>query len=132
SHNELAGSKMKRSEDRILTTHVGSMIRPPELVAMGKTVKDFPETQARYDALLNNLVVDAVKKQVNDGEYGKSSWAAYMLERVSGFEMRPDQIRQLVWIGKERERFRDVFAIDIPRAITGVPTWACISPIKYT
>src|SRR6185437_409656 len=91
SHNELAGSKMKRSEDRILTTHVGSMIRPPELVAMGKTVKDFPETQARYDALLNNLVVDAVKKQVDAG-----------------------------------------IDIDIPRAITGVPTWACISPIKYT
>jgi 5-methyltetrahydropteroyltriglutamate--homocysteine methyltransferase len=130
---------MKRSDERILTTHVGSMIRPPELVALGKTVKEFPDMQPHYDALLNKLVDDAFKKQVasgidipNDGEYGKSSWAAYMLERVSGYEMRPDQIRQLVWIGKERERFRDVFAVDIPRAITGVPTWACVSPIEYT
>jgi 5-methyltetrahydropteroyltriglutamate--homocysteine methyltransferase len=130
---------MKRSENRILTTHVGSMIRPAELLALGQTAKDYPETQPRYDATLKNLVADAFKKQVeagidivNDGEYGKSSWAAYMLERVSGFEARPDQIRQLHWIGKELERFRDVFAVDIPRAITGVPTWACVSPIKYT
>ncbi len=130
---------MKRSEGRILTTHVGSMIRPPELVALGKTVKQFPDMQPHYDALLNKLVDDAFKRQVasgidipNDGEYGKTSWAAYMLERVSGFEERPKQIRQLHWIGKELERFRDVFQVDIPRAITGVPTWGCIGPIKYT
>jgi 5-methyltetrahydropteroyltriglutamate--homocysteine methyltransferase len=130
---------MKRSENRILTTHVGSLIRPPELLSLAKTVRDYPETRPRYEELLKRLVAEAVKKQVesgidivNDGEYGKSSWAAYMLERISGFEIRPDQIRETLWLGRERERFRDVFAIDIPRAITGVPTQACIGPIRYT
>ena len=127
---------MKRSEKRILTTHVGSLVRPQELLdAKPAGAEMAPD----YDALLKRLVKQAVKQQVesgvdivNDGEYGKSSWAAYMLERVSGFELRPNQIRQLNWIGKERDRFRDVFQVDIPRAITGVPTWACIAPIKYT
>ena len=118
---------MKRSDERILTTHVGSMIRPPELVALGKTVKEFPDTQPHYDALLNKLVDNAFKKQVasgidipNDGEYGKSSWAAYMLERVSGYEMRPDQIRQL----SGSARSASAFATSSP-SISRAPLRAC-------
>ena len=51
---------MKRSEDRILTTHVGSLIRPPDLLALGKAAKDYPETQPRYEEALVNNDVDAL------------------------------------------------------------------------
>ena len=130
---------MKRSEDRILTTHVGSLIRPPDLLALGKAAKDYPETRPRYEEALRGHVAEAVRHQaeigidiVNDGEFGKSSWANYVMERIAGFEIRPDQMRPIFWIGRERERFQDVFAIDIPRALTGAPTQACIGPIAYT
>ena len=56
--------------------------------------------QSDYDAALRKSVADVVKQQaevgidiVNDGEFGKSSWANYILERISGFEIRPDQLR---------------------------------------
>jgi 5-methyltetrahydropteroyltriglutamate--homocysteine methyltransferase len=130
---------VKRSEDRILTTHVGSIIRPAELMTLGKALKDYPETKPRFDEALRRLVAEAVRHQaecgldiINDGEFGKSSWANYILERISGFEVRPDQLRPTLWIGRERERFKDVFSTDIPRAVTGTATQACIGPITYT
>ena len=81
---------MKRSEDRILTTHVGSLIRPKPLLDAGKA------DRARHEELLTQSVADIVARQakagidvVNDGEFGKSGWANYALERMTGFEPRP-------------------------------------------
>ncbi len=91
---------MKRSTSRILTTHVGSLVRPPELLEFvrarqgGSAVDD-----AAYEKCLRDSVVAVVRRQaqagvdvVNDGEFGKStSWSLYALQRLSGFELRPFQ-----------------------------------------
>ena len=82
---------MKRSTDRILTTHAGSMIRPPEVLALG------PETdEATRAEVLRKAVSEVVRKQVecgidvvSDGEFGKSSWFSYIMERLDGYEVRP-------------------------------------------
>jgi len=130
---------MKRSEHRILTTHVGSLVRPPELLALAKAAKDAPDNRHRYDEALRKAVAEVVRKQaaagidiVNDGEYGKASWANYVMSRISGFEIRPQQLRPAVWVGREVERFREFYAAEMPRAVVGTATEACIGPIHYT
>src|SRR5215469_8280172 len=122
---------MKRSENRILTTHVGSMVRPAEL-------RDLPVTADSQEPALAKAIADVVRRQadagidiVNDGEFAKSSWSAYVLQRISGFEIRPDQLRPLVWLGRDRERFADFIAKEMPRVLTGAPTEACVGPIRY-
>jgi 5-methyltetrahydropteroyltriglutamate--homocysteine methyltransferase len=129
---------MKRSESRILTTHVGSLIRPQGLRDLAAAASESPEKRQRYDECLRESVSEVVKKQaevgidiVNDGEYGKSSWANYILERVTGFEHRPDQLHPVNWLGRDRERFPEVMAAEFPWMTKGVATEACIGPIKY-
>jgi 5-methyltetrahydropteroyltriglutamate--homocysteine methyltransferase len=130
---------MKRSEHRILTTHVGSIVRPEALIAFGTGSKESPVGQPGYERILHDSVRDVVKRQaeagidiVNDGEYGKQSWSNYILKRVSGFEVRPHQMRPVEWLGRDRERFAEYLAEAFPRAAAGAPTEACIGPIKYT
>jgi 5-methyltetrahydropteroyltriglutamate--homocysteine methyltransferase len=129
---------MKRSEHRILTTHVGSLPRPKELLELAGFGKGRPQDPAEYDRRLRQAVADVVQKQaevgidiVNDGEFGKESWANYILARITGFEVRPDQLRPLEWLGRDRERFAEYLAKELPRALTGAPTEACIGPIRY-
>ena len=88
---------MKRSTDRILTTHVGSLIRPPEVreflraINRGEVIDETAQTRVLRDA-----VSQVVKQQVetgidivSDGEFGKTiSWSQYILERLGGFERR--------------------------------------------
>src|SRR5690242_16317283 len=84
---------MKRSTDRILTTHAGSLPRPPDLLEMiraqatGQAVDE-----AAFAARVRSSVAEIVKKQVeagidvvNDGEQGKTGFANYVQRRVSGF-----------------------------------------------
>ena len=69
--------------DRILTTHVGSLVRPDDLVAAMKA----GATGDGFDALLARSVADIVMQQaevgidlVSDGEFGKTiSWSRYIL-----------------------------------------------------
>jgi 5-methyltetrahydropteroyltriglutamate--homocysteine methyltransferase len=74
---------MKRSEKRILTTHVGSLVRTPELKALSKSGKDraaaMPSSE-NYEEILKRATAEVVKKQaaagvdvISDGEFGKSS-----------------------------------------------------------
>jgi 5-methyltetrahydropteroyltriglutamate--homocysteine methyltransferase len=83
-------------------------------------------------------VADIVKKQaavgldiINDGEFGKANWANYILARLSGFEVRPDDIREVEWIGRERFRFHEFLAESFPQAVEGAPTEVCVGPIAY-
>ena len=85
---------MKRSTDRILTTHVGSLIRPAALQEFLRAKQaSKPYNEAAYDRCLTASVADVVNKQaevgidvISDGEFGKSiSWSQYVLERLSGF-----------------------------------------------
>ena len=124
---------MLRSLDRILTTHVGSLIRPPALLEPAEASTG--ERDARLRRAVDEVVLHQVETGldiVNDGEFGKSSWAAYILERISGFEIRPEQPVPLRWLGSDRERFAEFFAKELgPRAIDGMPTEACVGPIEY-
>jgi 5-methyltetrahydropteroyltriglutamate--homocysteine methyltransferase len=89
---------MKQSTDRILTTHVGSLIRPAPLQELLRAKQAGKSCdQAAYEACLKSSVAEVVRNQaevgvdvVSDGEFGKSiSWSQYVLERLSGFERRP-------------------------------------------
>jgi 5-methyltetrahydropteroyltriglutamate--homocysteine methyltransferase len=129
---------MKRSEKRILTTHVGSIVRPQRLREITPTAGDSPENKKRYEAVLRESVAEAVKMQaqagidiVNDGEFGKSSWANYILERTTGFAHRPNDVRPIQWLGRDLERFPEVMATEFPTMKDGMPTEACVGPISY-
>lgn len=133
---------MRRSTDRILTTHVGSLPRPPELLEAGAALAAQGDggidAQQAYATTLRSGVADLVRRQaaagidiVSDGELGKVSWATYILDRVSGFEIRRDRMQPLVWLGRDRERFPEFFAKEMPNAVTGAPTEVCVGPIEY-
>jgi 5-methyltetrahydropteroyltriglutamate--homocysteine methyltransferase len=84
---------MKRSSARILTTHAGSLIRPAEIVeAMIQDHLSAPLDKEKFNKDLQVAVEDIVKKQadvgidvIDDGEFGKSSWIAYLADRFDGF-----------------------------------------------
>lgn len=129
---------MKRSEERILTTHVGSIVRPQKLRDLAMVAHESPENRKRFDEVLRESVAEVVKKQaevgidiVNDGEFGKSSWANYVLERTTGFESRPKDLRPIEWLGRDRDRFPEVMATEFPTMVNGIPTEACVGPIRY-
>ena len=96
---------MKRSTNRILTTHAGSLPRPTEL---DDALERRDEGQAAWAATLRRSVAEVVRKQVevgvdvvNDGEFGKSSWYLYLTERLGGFEARPPPAGQAILRGKD-------------------------------
>ena len=132
---------MKRSDKRILTTHTGSLVRPAELKALAQSGKDRPEEIAateRYLETVRRATAEVVKKQaaigldiISDGEFGKSSWSNYVLTRITGFEIRPNQLRPVEWLGRDQQRFGEFIAREMPSVIGGRPTEACISPIEY-
>ena len=121
---------MKRSENRILTTHVGSLIRSKAALEASK---------AHDEKKLASEIADIVTHQakagidiVNDGEYGKSGWANYILERLTGFEPRPGKMVEAVWLGRDRIRFNEFMKDQFPRGAKGTEGHACIGPISYT
>jgi 5-methyltetrahydropteroyltriglutamate--homocysteine methyltransferase len=129
-----------RSEHGFLTTHTGSLIRPDALVDEPGPDAD-AGARAAYERELTAAVAGVVARQaqaglsvVNDGEFGKSSWAAYAIGRVSGFEIRPGQLLPVDWLGRDRERFREFFTDnpEMPFALTGAPAQACVGPVAYT
>jgi len=129
---------MKRSENRILTTHVGSLVRPPELRRPPKDREVGPSTGPQYEEVLQKAIEDVVRKQaaigldvISDGEFGKSSWSNYILDRITGFEVRPDRLRPVLWLGRDRERFAEAIAREMPSVLTGRPTEVCTGPITY-
>ena len=85
---------MKTSTDRILTTHVGSLPRPQDVVdLLFAQDRGEPVDQAQFDAVMQGGVSDAINKQVesgidivSDGETSKISYATYIRHRLTGFE----------------------------------------------
>lgn len=120
---------MQRSIDRILSTHVGSLVRPEGLLALTGVERDQAGARATADVVARQLA--AGLDIVNDGEYGKSSWANYALDRLGGFEARPDSCFDAVWLGRDRFRFREFLLAEFPRGANGVPGHACVGPITY-
>ena len=121
---------MKRSESRILTTHVGSLVRSKAAI---EAVRN--RDQNKLEAEVADIVARQAKAGidiVNDGEYGKSGWANYILERLSGFEPRPNKMYEAVWLGRDRIRFNEFMKEQFPRGAAGSPGHACVGPIAYT
>ncbi len=120
---------MKRSDRRILTTHVGSLIRSKAALDASRN-----HDQNKLTEEVTEIVAHQAKAGidiVNDGEFGKSGWANYILERLAGFEPRPDKLYDAVWLGRDRVRFADFMKEQFPRGATGTPGHACVGPIVY-
>jgi 5-methyltetrahydropteroyltriglutamate--homocysteine methyltransferase len=141
---------MPNDAHRILTTHVGSLVRPDSLLAFLRKQQDGePYDVQAYENCLRESVAEVIRKQaevgidiVSDGEYGKTiSWSRYILDRISGFEERHDSspgFRSAV-AGKDRRDFADFYQeyestygfVGMGKAFkTG--TWVISGPIKYT
>jgi 5-methyltetrahydropteroyltriglutamate--homocysteine methyltransferase len=144
--------------ERILTTHAGSLIRPPELLEFlvaQQTGASYDEDA--YQRTLQEAVADTVRKQVeagvdviNDGEMGKSNWIIYLYERVSGLEMRdiPLDGTSVLPPSRDRQAFPGFYAEhdaefekanreslgaqDEDEAAEGQgKVWVCTAPIEY-
>jgi len=134
---------MKRSTGRILTTHVGSLIRPQALQQFLRAMQaGEPVDQAAYQSCLTSSVAEVVCRQaaagidvISDGEFGKSiSWSQYALERLSGFERRPVKPSANPFTrGADRERFPEFYAeLDAHDGLATTKDSVCIGPIAYT
>jgi 5-methyltetrahydropteroyltriglutamate--homocysteine methyltransferase len=133
---------MKRSTDRILTTHVGSLIRPQALQDILRAKQGGQSyDHAAYENCLKQSVADVVRRQaeigvdvVSDGEFGKAiSWNQYVVERLSGFELRaiPPGFRPGT-PGADRTRFKEFYAeLDVREPMANAKMVACVGPVKY-
>src|SRR5690349_2222492 len=86
---------MKRSTDRILMSHAGSLHRPEDLRAAMAARKDGDPMDAAFAQRVKDATAEVVRLQkengvdiVNDGEYGKRSWQTYARGRLGGIEQR--------------------------------------------
>ena len=111
---------MKRSTDRILTTHVGSLVKPDDLLEMiTAKQRGEPYDEQALQKRISEAVRRVVQQQadtgidiVNDGEFSKSSWGAYFSGRLSGVEARPGQMSSPPTgiIGRDERVFPEWFA----------------------
>ena len=93
---------MKRSTDRILTTHTGSLARPTDLLDLMKVKESRePYDHEVYATRVRSAVAEVVRKQaesgvdvVNDGEQSKTGFSNYIRERLTGFEPLKTEARQ--------------------------------------
>src|SRR5580704_8922876 len=85
---------MKTSQDRILTTHVGSLPRPQDVVdLLFAQDRGEPVDAAHFETVVSRAVNDVVQKQADagidiasDGEMSKISYATYIRHCLTGFE----------------------------------------------
>ena len=132
---------MKRSTDRILTTHVGSLPRPQALLDMSaaraRGEKGDPATDA---ALLKKSVADVVRKQaqvgldiVDDGEFSKPSFVTYVRDRLGGLrEVGGTRINP--WAtSRDAQAFPDFYKkLTTGSVVSRQPRIGCTMPITYT
>ena len=136
---------MKRSTNRILTTHVGSLPRPANLLEMNTAkVSGGPYDQAAWTARVKTAVSEVVRLQVeagvdvvNDGELSKSSWSSYVNERLSGFAESASRGRGSLAKGRDKRAFQEFYdeydRIQPFRTVNG-SRWTdviCNAPISY-
>ncbi|HZP45668.1 MAG TPA: cobalamin-independent methionine synthase II family protein [Candidatus Binataceae bacterium] len=130
---------MKRSSERILTTHTGSLPRPSDLLALLRQKEDGQAVDGgAFAACVRQAVAETVKRQmatgidiVNDGEMSKPSYATYVKDRLSGFD---GSERSLPIRGADMQDFPDY-----ARASAGgmgasgvrMKRPACTGPISY-
>lgn len=130
---------MKRSGNKILTTHVGSL---PGL-------SRFDPADPDYEQKVAAGVADVVARQrevgldiINEGEYSKGGdWLSYVDHRFGGFEARPPSGTPVLLQGKDREEFADFYRYATEKqtlfytAASDIKIkrqhWVCTGPITY-
>lgn len=108
---------MKRSTDRILTTHIGSLARPPELLELlNQRALDEAYDEALLDRSIKASIDDVVRRQVdagitviNDGEQSKIGHSSYLKDRLSGFDVEKDVKLKPTFV-HEAEDFPEYYA----------------------
>ncbi|HJU15316.1 MAG TPA: cobalamin-independent methionine synthase II family protein [Stellaceae bacterium] len=134
---------MKQSINRILTTHVGSLPRPPDLLSMIEAREAGGPFDAAFDARLREAVGDAVRRQaeagidiVGDGEMGRIGFIPYVNERLSGIEARPAETGESHWArSREHRAFPEFY--DWVAQLPGTAgkaqrrRWVVTGPIAY-
>src|SRR5713226_7789007 len=110
---------MKRSTERILTTHAGALPQPADLKQMhAAKISGESVDEAAFADRVRGAVSEVVKKQIqcgldiiNDGEVGKSNFSRYARERLSGFierDAKPsDQVSSI--FARDMVEFGDYF-----------------------
>jgi 5-methyltetrahydropteroyltriglutamate--homocysteine methyltransferase len=136
---------MKRSADRILTTHTGSLARPKALLDLMKARNNGEHVDdGEYEKQLKRAVVDVVRNQVesgidvvNDGEQSKTGFANYIRDRLAGFDpIEGERMSGVPRVGKEEEAFPEYYeeyhriGYFTTRVASLVPI-ACTGPISY-
>jgi 5-methyltetrahydropteroyltriglutamate--homocysteine methyltransferase len=133
---------MKRSTERILTTHVGSLARPhPLLELMRPKAAGQPYDQAAFASLASQAVKDVVHKQadtgidvVSDGEQSKSGFFAYVAERLSGLEVDHTGVPDRAVWKEELEQFPEYYREYLggkSESMIRYPPLKCTGPIAY-
>jgi 5-methyltetrahydropteroyltriglutamate--homocysteine methyltransferase len=141
---------MSHSANRILATHVGSLIRPSELLELIAAKQDgTPVDDAAFADQLRRSVDAIVRQQahagidvVSDGEFGKTgSWSRYVVERLSGIEFRAGAVASIASIrGKDFRDFEEFYteyeaehgAAGLGKSISPAGGWAITGPIAYS
>jgi 5-methyltetrahydropteroyltriglutamate--homocysteine methyltransferase len=130
---------LKHSTDRILTTHIGSLPRPQDLMQASAAKDKGPRT---HEATLKRAVDEVVAKQaevgldiVDDGEFGKPGFIHYINERLGGFEPGPPEGGPFA-NSKEYRDFPEVYAAlsagTAPDTTIGASHMKCTGPVTYT
>ncbi len=125
---------MKRSTNRILTTHVGSLPRPDDLLQLAKAPQD------GYESRLRAVVAEVVRRQaeigldiVADGEMGKPSFITYANQRLGG--LTPGKPRGSPWAGSREVRaFPEFYELAARAGANAAPTqiqMIVTGPITY-
>ena len=129
---------MKRSGERILTTHVGSLPRPPDLLDMVQAKEQRkPVDEKAHAAKLRASVKDVVRKQIelgidiiDDGEFGKPSFVSYVNERLGGFKLDTEVPRQSPWAASREARSFPEFYGD-GHVAARQNHMVCTAPVTY-
>ena len=133
---------MKRSTDRILTTHCGSLPRPHDLLDLIKAqVHGELYDPARLTARVRRAVAEVVRRQVacgidvpTDGEQGKPGFFAYVAGRLAGFEAQPGLRPKM--FEAEVEAFPEYYKLYFSHAMLGgaiapMVAFVCTGPVSY-
>ncbi len=136
-------------ENRILTTHVGSLVRPDDLAGFLRAAEDGEALdKAAFDTCLSRSIADVVRQQkdngvdiVSDGEFGKfHSWSRYIIDRLAGFEVKTEESAsnlkkgEVISAGNDRRMFPEFYAeYDKSQGFrAAMGTWVCTGPVRYT
>ena len=125
---------MKRSVDRILTTHTGSLPRPAALLALMYAREDGRANPAEVEAAVRDAVLDVARRQaeagvdvLNDGELSKIGYSTYVKDRLTGFEGESAMVN-LAELADFPEWGQRMFA-EAGQGMRYVRTPACVGPI---